>query len=73
MAIHQFFRTLSLDPEEIEKLATAYEDALRALELSHREDRVTTIIAERIVEAAKTGVRDPTQLCAMAIKDLRAP
>jgi hypothetical protein len=73
VAIYQLFRTLSLDPEEIEKLTTAYEDALQALQLTNRTDRITTIIAERIIEAAKTGERDPAKLCAMAIKDLRVP
>jgi hypothetical protein len=73
VAIYQLIRTLSLDPEEIQKLTLAYENALRALELSNRTDPVTTIIAQRIVEAAKTGVRDPDQLCTMAIKDLRVP
>jgi hypothetical protein len=73
VAIYQFFRTLSLDPEEIEKLSTAYEDALRTLQLSNRSDRIVTIVAERIIQAAKTGVRDPAQLCAIAIKDLRVP
>jgi hypothetical protein len=73
VAIYQLIRTLSLNPEEIEKVTLAYENALRALELSNRTDSITTIIAERIVEAAKTGVRDPDQLCAMAIKDLRVP
>jgi hypothetical protein len=73
VAIHQFFRTLSLDPEEIERLTIAYEDALRALQLSNRTDPITTIIAERIIEAAKTGERDPAKLCVTAIKDLRVP
>ena len=51
----------------------AYEDALRALQLSSRTDPITTIIAQRIIEAAKTGVRDLAELCALAIKDLRVP
>jgi hypothetical protein len=73
MAIYQLTRTLSLNPEEVEKLTTAYESALIKLQLSNRTDPITTIIAQRIIEAAKTGVRDPDQLCAMAIKDLRVP
>lgn len=71
--IYQFFRHLSLNPEEVEKLATAYEGALDALQLSNRTDRIAKIIAERIIEAAKTGERDPTRLCEAAIKDLRVP
>jgi hypothetical protein len=71
--IHHLFGTLALDPEEIEKLSIAYEGAITALQLSDRSERITTIIAERIIEAAKRGERDPAQLCAMAIKDLRVP
>lgn len=66
-------RTLSLSPEDVEKLSVAYEDALRALQLSSRTDPITTVIAQRIIEAAKTGVRDSAELCALAIKDLRVP
>lgn len=73
VAIYQVIRTLSLDPEEIERLTTAYEKALLALQLSNRADPITTIVAERIIEAAKTGERDSDTLCAMAIKDLRIP
>ena len=73
MAIYHLIRTLSFDPEQIEKLTTAYEDALRVLQLSNRSDPITTIIAERIIEAAKSGERDPVTLCATAIKDLRVP
>jgi hypothetical protein len=40
-------------------------------------DRGTTdenqIIAQRIIEVARAGVRDPVDLCAMAIKDLMGP
>ena len=59
MAIYQLIRTLSLNPEEVEKLTTGYENALIKLQLSNRTDPITTIIAQRIIEAAKTGVRDP--------------
>ena len=62
MALYQLLQTLSLGPEEIAKLTTAYEDALGALQLSYRNDPITTIIAQRIIEAAKTGERDPVKL-----------
>jgi hypothetical protein len=41
------------------RLATAYENALRVLELNDRDDRITEIIARPIIEAAQTGLRDP--------------
>jgi hypothetical protein len=73
LALYQLLRTLSLGPEDVAKLATAYEDALSKLQLSNRTDPIATIIAQRIIEAAKTGVRDSAELCALAIKDLRVP
>jgi hypothetical protein len=73
VAIYRLFPTLSLEPDEIDKLARAYESALAALHVADRTDPITTIIAERIIEFAKAGERDPAKLCARAIKDLRLP
>ena len=73
MAIYKLFRTLSLQQEEIDKLALAYENALVALQIADRSDRITNIIAQRIIEAAKAGERDPAALCALAIKYLTVP
>jgi hypothetical protein len=73
VAIYRLLQNSVLGPEDIQRLATAYEDALRALELTDRSDPITQIIAKRIIEAAQTGMRDPATLCAVAIKDLRVP
>ena len=59
--------------DDIERLAEAYEEALRALHISDRDDPINQIIAQRIIEGARTGVRDPGDLCKMAIKDLMVP
>jgi hypothetical protein len=73
VAIYRLLQNSAFGPEDIERLATAYEDALRALKLSDRDDPITEIVAKRIIEAAQTGLRDPDSLCATAIKDLRVP
>ena len=73
MAIYPMLKTVSFSPEEVERLATAYEDALRSLHLVNRADPITVVIAKRIIDAAQTGVRDPKELCALAIKDLQTP
>jgi hypothetical protein len=72
VAIYRILRTAGFSPGDNERLATAYEDVLRALNLANRADPVTKIIARRIIDAAKTGERDPERLCAIAIKDLSA-
>jgi hypothetical protein len=66
-------QTLSLNPEELEKPSIAYEDALTRSTAFRRTAPITTIVARRIIKAAKAGVRDSAELCALVIKDLRVP
>jgi hypothetical protein len=73
MPIHRLIQNLSLNQDDIDRLSAAYEDALRALHISDRDDPVNQIVAQRIIEGARAGVRDPRELCAMAIKDLMVP
>jgi hypothetical protein len=75
VAIYQMIQTASYSPEDIEGLTTAYEGALRLLQLANRTetDPINEIVAKRIIDAAKTGIRDPEELCAWAIKDLTIP
>jgi hypothetical protein len=66
-------QNLSFNQDDIDRLAAAYEDALRHLHISDRDDPINQVIAQRIIEGARTGVRDPGDLCKMAIKDLMVP
>jgi hypothetical protein len=73
MPIHRLIQNLSFNQDDIERLAEAYEDALRALHISDRDDPINEIIAQRIIEGARSGVRDPGDLCKIAIKNLMVP
>ena len=73
MTVHRLLQNLAFSQEDIERLAGAYEDALRALHISDRDDPINEVIARRIIEGARAGVRDPNALCQMAIKDLMVP
>ena len=73
MPIHRLIQNLSFNQDDIERLAEAYEEARRALHISDRDYPINQIIAQRIIEGARTGVRDPGDLCRMAIKDLMVP
>jgi hypothetical protein len=64
---------LAFNQDDIERLAAAYEEALRALHISDRDDPINKVIAQRIIEGARAGVRDPIVLCKMAVKDLMVP
>ena len=73
MAIYPMLKTVSFSPEDVERLATAYENALHALRIVNRADPITVVIARRIIDAAQTGTCDSKELCALAIKDLQTP
>lgn len=71
MTMHRLIQNLAFNQDDIEQLAAAYEEALRALHISDRDDPINKIIAQRTIEAARSGGRDP--LCKMAVKDLIVP
>ena len=67
MAIYRLLQKSAFGPEEIERMTTAYEDALRVLGLTDRSDPLTEILAKKIIEIAQTGERDPARICANAV------
>ena len=58
MTIRRLIQNLAFDQDDIERLAAAYEEALRALHISDRDDPINKVIAQRIIEGARAGVRD---------------
>jgi len=72
MPIYRLLQNVPLDPEDIEGLVAAYETTLQALELSDRSDPITQLVAQKIFELSRTGMRDPVQISALAIQALGA-
>jgi hypothetical protein len=70
VAIYRLLQNSAFGPEEVDRMTTAYEDALRILGLSNRSDPLTEIVAKKIIEIAQTGERDPSGICTQAISDL---
>ena len=70
MAIYRLFQNSPLGPEEISRLSEAYERTLRTLSVVDRNDPLTELIAKKIIEIGQTGVKEPTQISEIAIKDL---
>ena len=67
MAIYRLLQKSAFGPEEIERMTTAYEDALRVLGLTDRADPMTEILAQKIIEIAQTGERDPVRIRTKAV------
>jgi hypothetical protein len=73
MAIYRLFKNSAMEPDLIARLSEAYERTLRTLCLVDRNDPLTEMIAEKIIEIGQTGVKEPAQISELAIKDLGIP
>ena len=71
MPITQFLNGHRFDPETRRILGVAFEQVCAALRTGACDDDVKQAIANRIIELAKTGERNPDLLCERALKDIR--
>jgi hypothetical protein len=72
MTIHRLLQNTPLGPEDIERLVTAHQQTLRALDLNERDDPLTQAVARKIIEIGQTGIRDPAQISQLAVNAFRA-
>lgn len=63
MAIYRLIRESVFEPEAIERMTTAYEQALKVLQLTDRNDPLTELVARKIIQFAEVGEIDPDRLC----------
>ncbi len=70
MPIFRLLETHAFSPEEIEILMAAFEATLRDLRLTQETNLVTELVAEKIINLALEGERDPARLQAQAIRSL---
>ena len=71
MPIKRLLAGYQLEPEEVEILIAAFNRALRSLGVVDRNDPLTELIAREVIEIGATGVRDPVEICKIAIRRLR--
>jgi hypothetical protein len=70
MAIRRLLQNVTLEPETVSCVTAAYEKVLHTLCVKDRDDPLTEMIAKKIIKIAQTGIQDPAQLSALAIKEL---
>ena len=67
--ITPFLQDQAFDPETGQAVANALVMTCQALGLSNRDDAMTQLVAEKIIELAKRGLNDPIELHLAAIKE----
>ena len=73
MAIYKLIQNTVFEPNDIERLVTAFELTLRALRLKDRDDPITQLVAEKIIAIGRTGIENPAEISNLALKELGLP
>jgi hypothetical protein len=68
--ITPFLRGQAFDPELVNAMGAALSKTCEALGLTERSD--ATLVAEKIIELAERGLRNPTAIHRMAITELKS-
>lgn len=71
MPITPFLRGQAFEPETVEAMAKAFVTTREALGLSDRDDAMTQLVAEKIIELAQRGLKNSSTLYLAAIKEFK--
>lgn len=70
MPIRRLVENEAFDPEAIEIIVAAFEDAIGRLDLANRDDPLVALVARRVITFAQQGERDPGKLRDLALKSI---
>ena len=73
MAIKRLLHGSAFGPDQIDRIAAAYEEVLRALRLANRIDPLTEFVAKKVFEIAQAGELDTARIKALALQDFGNP
>jgi hypothetical protein len=73
MPITPYLEGHQFDPETKRIMGVAFEMTRAALQLGDRNDPIVAIVANRIIELAKSGEGDANLLCERVLADLKKP
>jgi hypothetical protein len=69
MPITPYLPHQAFEPETIETMSAAFVAACEALHLKVGDDPATRVVAEKVIELAQRGIRDPDVLRTMTLKE----
>ncbi|MGY8634621.1 hypothetical protein RAD15_19285 [Bradyrhizobium sp. 14AA] len=70
MSTYLHLQTHGMESKEVRRITDAYARALNILCVQDRDDPLTEMIAQKIIKIAQSGVHDPAEIAALAIKEL---
>jgi hypothetical protein len=72
MLITPYLRDEAFDPETTKAMSRAFLAVCRTLGLANRDDPLNRLVAKQVVQLAQTGVRDPTELYTLTVKEFKS-
>ena len=72
MPITPYLRGQAFDPEMIKVMSDAFTEARRTLGLKDRDDKLTELVARRVIELAQRGVTTKTGLYLMTVQEFKS-
>ena len=70
MPITPFLAHQAFEPEIINTMSAAFVATCEALHLKVGDDPATRVVAEKVINLAQRGIRDPEELRTMTLKEL---
>lgn len=72
MPITPFLRGQAFDPDILRAMGDAFIEAQKTLGLKDRNDKLTELVARRIIELAQQGVKTKAALYLMTVQEFKA-
>jgi hypothetical protein len=70
--LYRLLQNGAFDPDAVAAMSAAFEETCRVLGLAERTDPLCNLVAQKILECARTGERDPIRLRECALKAINA-
>ena len=72
MPITPFLRNQAFDPETVEVMGKAFVTTCEVLGLTDRTDAMTKLVAQKIIELAQRGLKNPLALHVAAMQEFES-
>ena len=69
MVIYRLLREATFNPEQVKRMAEAYEAALQELRIVDRTDPIAELIAKRVIEVARMGHQTADEICDQVLSE----
>jgi hypothetical protein len=70
--IHDLIQPGVFSPELVSLMGSVFEDVLKTLGLTGRDDPVTNLVAHRVIALVRSGERDPERIKQLTIETIKA-